>query len=238
MLRIYHPYPLQLGQSIRLDKAAAHHVSRVLRAKLNDTIHLFDGLGSEVQAIIQQIDKHDVKLLIEQDKIAKTESTFAIHLGQALLHREKMDWVIQKSVELGVTSITPIITERSQPRLSEERYTKRQQHWQNIIINACEQCGRAKLPELHAPCDFSVWVEQYQGILCDPIANTTIKQLKQSDVAGRILIGSEGGLSNEEIEYAKSQDWQTIQLGTRILRTETAAIAIIAILQAQFGDIG
>lgn len=237
MLRIYHPHSLLLGQSIQLEKASAHHVSRVLRARQNDLIHLFDGLGMEVRGIIQHLNKDQVVVLLEKEIPVNMESNLKIHLGQALLHREKMDWVIQKAVELGVTAITPIITERSQPKLSDERHQKRQLHWQNIIINACEQCGRAYLPQLYDPMDFSQWVKATNGFLCDPLAEMRIHQLKISQNDMSILIGPEGGLTAKEIDFAKQNQWQTVTLGPRILRTETAAISMMAIVQALAGDI-
>jgi len=237
-MRIYHPQALQLEQSTQLNKAASHHVARVLRARENDRVHLFDGHGNEYQGSIQQIDRNSVTVFIEKQLMVDTESKLSIHLGQALLHREKMDWVIQKAVELGVTHITPIITERSQVRLSQERYVKREQHWQNIIIHACEQCGRATLPVLHQPCELSQWVQHHQGILCEPSASLACQNIKlKHPTNSAILIGPEGGLTLDEVALAKAQQWQTIQLGPRILRTETAAISMLAILQAQFGDI-
>jgi 16S rRNA (uracil1498-N3)-methyltransferase len=237
MMRIYHPHTVQSQQSIHLEKAAAHHVGRVLRARVGDRLCLFNGKGAEYAGVIANIDKHNVTVLIEKSLDVHTESPFAIHLGQALLLREKMDWVIQKAVELGVASITPIITARSQPPLSEERYLKRKEHWQNIIIHACEQCGRATLPTLYPPRVFSDWVPERGGILCDPFTPEALEEITLPDPATTtLLIGSEGGFTPEEMRFARQCDWQTVQLGSRILRTETATIAMLAILQARFGD--
>lgn len=168
------------------------------------------------------------------------ESPLQIHLGQSLARGEKMDWIIQKAVELGVTHITPLMTERCGLVLSADRLTKRLDHWQKIMINACEQCGRTVIPELYTPVNLVSWLETPAAdlnLVLHHRATMAIKNLTQTPQTIKILIGPEGGLSDNEIIQATAAKFLGIRLGPRVLRTETAPIAVISALQYHWGDL-
>lgn len=223
-----------------LENDAAHHLINVLRIKQDQPIVLFNGDGNEYSAIVNEVQKR--KLIVNVDaKLALTvESRFPIHLGQGIAKGDRMETVLQKATELGVTEVTPIITERCNVKLSAERWAKKSAQWEKIIIGACEQSGRNVLPILHPPITLSQWckqsTEQYR-ITFDPHAQQHLQALPVNQHGVRILIGPEGGLSEAETYAAEQTGFNTVKIGPRVLRTETAAIASIAIIQAQYGDL-
>jgi 16S rRNA (uracil1498-N3)-methyltransferase len=237
--RIYYPNNLSLDQTVTLTDQAANHLRNVLRAELGDACVLFNGDGYEYHAQISALNKKDVQVQITETILCSRQSPLSIHLGQGISRGEKMDWVIQKSTELGVHEITPLITERCNLRLDSERWEKKRQHWQAVAISACEQCGRTDKVTIHTPQLLSNWLQTtFSGmrIMLDPQAIKNIKQLT-APTAIQLLVGSEGGLSEGEAQDATTAGFMGVQLGPRILRSETTPIAVISILQHLFGDL-
>lgn len=241
MPRFYCPPPLPSSGSFDLPPDAAHHASRVLRLRTGDPVQIFDGLGNERHGTIAEPGGKRIVV----DNIAAVhgdrETPLKVILAQALASSEKMDWVVQKATELGVTEIQPIDTERSVARLSAERAAKRLEHWRQVAISACEQCGRNTLPQIHAPQDIMAWLQQMQNvadtkfILLPQGASGLHTQAKpQGRVA--LLIGAEGGFTQAESDTALRCGFVPVRMGARVLRTETAAIAGLAALQTLWGD--
>ena len=239
--RFYCPPPLHSGDSFELPPDAAHHASRVLRLRIQDTVHIFDGLGNELQGIISEISGKRVVLEKVKPCTRNRESNLHITLAQALCGSEKMDWVLQKATELGVMEIQPVQTERSVAKLSAERAIKRADHWRNVTIAACEQCGQNRLPHIYPPQEFSAWLAQTRSLpgskfILLPQGNSTLHQQHQPKEKITLLIGPEGGFSAPEAQLAQDVGFTSIRLGARWLRTETAAMASIAAIQTLWGD--
>ena len=239
--RFYCPPPLLARDSLELPPAAAHHANRVLRLRVNDAVHVFDGAGTELHGIISEINGKRVVLGKLQTSTVNRESPLSIVLAQAMCGSEKMDWVVQKATELGATAIQPVQTRRSVAKLSGARIEKRIEHWRAVVIGACEQCGRNVLPEIRAPQELSAWLavmrnETGSKFILAPDASTTLNEQIKPQAAVTLLIGPEGGFSADEVELAQQVGFIPVRLGTRILRTETAAIAALAALQTLWGD--
>lgn len=240
-IRAYLPTSFENGATIELDKRNIHHFHTVLRLKHNDQVVLFNGTEQlEAKASITSLNKKNGSLLIEKIVPVKTESSLNTCLWQAVSRSDRMDFAIQKSVELGVTSIQAVTTERSPLRLKDKKLEKKMQHWLGIIISACEQSGRTVLPSLHAPVLIdellSIRESTNAGILLDPQASRSLRDIDSINNPVDVLIGPEGGLTNNEIDTAKKAGFIDYQLGPRILRTETAAISVLSYLQNNFGD--
>jgi 16S rRNA (uracil1498-N3)-methyltransferase len=241
MPRFYSPPPLPVSGSFELPPDAAHHASRVLRLRVGDEVEIFDGIGNECQGRVAELSGKCVTVAEITPTGNNRESPLNVVLAQALSSSEKMDWVIQKATELGVTEIQPLATERSVAKLPAERVYKRLEHWQQIAISACEQCGRSKLPGLHAPMDIMVWLQQTKSgpdakyILLPEGAASLHDQAKPQGKAV-LLIGAEGGFSQAETTAALQCGYIPIRMGARVLRTETAAIAGLTVLQTLWGD--
>ena len=238
--RIYHEGELALATEYALSADAANHIFRVLRMQVGQTLHLFNGLGGEYVAEISEVTKKRVVVCTREKQAHECESPLPIHLGQGISRGEKMDFTIQKATELGVTDITPLLTERCGVKLNSDRWEKKVQHWQKVAIAACEQSGRNRIPVVHAPQPLAHWLAEKTPELClnlHPRAQYSIKTLPPPEHGVRLLIGPEGGLSPQEIECASQNQFEGIRLGPRVLRTETGALAAIAALQAQFGDL-
>ena len=241
-MRIYRVYcTFSLSQpEIVLNKETSHHLANVLRCQIGDICHVFDGCGNEVKAKISVINKSQIILHTLEIVKNETESCLKIHLFQALCKGDKMDVIIQKSVELGVAEITPLLTERCDVKLTDDRLEKKMTHWRNIIINATEQSGRAVLPRLHYPFSFDESIQSQANTLCLLFTPHTAKKFSEirmpEDNAAAIFIGPEGGFSASEEKLALGQGVHAVVLGKRILRTETAALAIISSLQTLCGD--
>ncbi len=239
--RLFCATPLQPGASIHLPEAPAHHVARVLRLGEGNALILFDGRGGEWRATISHVDKRGVRVALGQHHAREAESPLQLTLLQGIASADKMDWIIQKAVELGVSAIAPLLTERTLLKLSPERAEKRSLHWRNIIISACEQCGRTRLPELHAPEPLRARLARAsagQRLVLSPKAQTPLAALPGELGAAEILIGPEGGLAERELEEALAAGFIAVSLGPRVLRTETAGMAALAVMQGRWGDWG
>ncbi|CAM3688972.1 16S rRNA (uracil(1498)-N(3))-methyltransferase [Xenorhabdus thuongxuanensis] len=239
--RIYYPELLATGAEIYLSDDAANHVGRVLRMSNGQALQLFDGSNQVFDAIITEASKKTIKVSIINGKLSDHESPLNLHLGQVMSRGEKMEFTIQKSVELGVNTITPLLSERCGVKLDTERLEKKLQQWKKIAISACEQCGRNRIPEIRPVMPLESWCAENDGSLklnLHPRASHSINTLPLPVERVRLLIGPEGGLSAEEIEMTAKYQFTDILLGSRVLRTETTALTAITALQVRFGDLG
>ena len=237
--RIYVDLDLTTGETFELPEAAGHHVARVLRMKIDDSLILFNGQGGEYNSQIPSLHKSKVQVEIISFDDIERESSIQIELFQGLSKGEKMDFTIQKAVELGVNKIVPLITTYSNVKLDPKRLEKKLEHWRKVIISACEQCGRNKIPELGNVTKLDDGITESEAdlkLILAPDAEETLSNLTDKPETISIVIGPEGGLSRSEIESLTKNGYIGIQLGSRILRTETAALATIAALQNQLGD--
>lgn len=248
--RIFTHSAMQIGQLVALDEAAANHVARVLRMQITQPLVLFNGDGSDYSVTLQKVDKREVIVRVDDCQEKATESPLAIRLAQVMSRGDRMDYVIQKSVEMGVSEILPLTSERCEVKLKGEREDKRLAHWQQVAISAAEQSGRARLPVIHAPQQLDDWLQQ--AGLQQPerqqadgpdlklvLHHRTSAQLNQLAAPRRLtlLIGPEGGLSRREIALAEQQGFLATALGPRVMRTETAPVAALAICQWLWGDL-
>jgi len=239
--RIYHPEFITAGSQIALSEDAANHVGRVLRMGAGQAIQLFDGSNQVFEAEIIQADKKSVRVNVLSAETDDRESPLHIHLGQVMSRGEKMEFTIQKSIELGVSLITPLFSERCGVKLDAERLNKKLQQWQKIAIAACEQSGRNVVPEIRPAMTLEQWcAEEESGLKLNlhPRASASINTLPQPVERVRLLIGPEGGLSADEIAMTARYAFTDILLGPRVLRTETTALTAITALQVRFGDLG
>lgn len=236
--RIYQDTELAVNQLLSLTEAASHYLVRVLRVQLGDGVVIFNGTGGEYQASIETLSKRCVIVRLTGFDHVDSESPLELELGQALLRGDKMDLVIQKAVELGVRVITPLLTERVNIKLQSDRLQKRLHHWQGVAISACEQSGRCMIPVIRCPVDVSEWINSSKtpGFIASPQAERSLPKTI-NETQARVLIGPEGGLSSKDIEYCQPDVWCQFSMGPRILRTETAAISAITMMQMQWGDL-
>lgn len=239
--RIHHPELIQIGSEIALAEDAANHVGRVLRMGQGQAIQLFDGSNQVFDAQITRADKKSVIVKIAHGEVDDHESPLHIHLGQVMSRGEKMEFTIQKSIELGVSLITPLFSERCGVKLDAERLNKKLGQWQKIAIAACEQCGRNRIPQIRPAMDLAAWcAEEESGLKLNlhPRASQSINTLPLPVERVRLLIGPEGGLTADEIAMTAGYQFTDILLGPRVLRTETTALTAITALQVRFGDLG
>lgn len=240
--RIYTSVPLHSGGAVTLDEETSHYLLRVLRLRPGDPLILFNGDGGEYRAVLTGAERRQANVSIGHREQPQRESGLHIVLGQGIPRGERMDFVLQKSVELGAAAIAPLCTKRSQVRLAGKRLQNRVAHWQGILRAACEQSNRVVLPALEPVQTLPEWLasghsqENRLALVLDP---TAPRRLKEFEPASRvsILVGPEGGLERREIELAESHGFQRVGLGPRVLRTETAALAAVAALQALWGDL-
>ncbi len=237
--RIYTSAKLTLNTSIELDSDASSHVGKVLRMKSGYQITLFNGDGADYAATISEVTKKSVTVSIDGSKETNTESCLHTHIGQVISRGDRMDYMIQKSTELGVSEITPLTSERCEVKLKGDREEKRIKHWQQIAISAAEQCGRAKVPVINAITDLDEWIknksEEELGLVMHHRTKQSLTDLKKPQKT-RLLIGPEGGLSESEIESAIAKGFTATTLGPRVFRSETAPIATLSIIQWLWGD--
>lgn len=222
-----------------LPDAVHRHAVQVLRLKPNDPLTLFDGNGLEREARITEIDKRASSVSLGEIVASNNESPLKVTLLQGISRGERMDYAIQKAVELGVSRIVPVVTSRCNVQLSGDRAEKRWRHWQGVLTAACEQSGRSYLPQLEDVIHFEEALQQCRldcKLVLDPEAQAGIAAVSAPNEVA-LLIGPEGGLSDEEISLANQQGFQSVQFGPRILRTETASAAAIAVVQALWGDL-
>lgn len=238
--RLYLPTSIQAGQDIELDDDSAHYVRNVLRLKQSAPLIVFNGEGGEWTAKIQESHRKRVAIRTERWIDRHVESPLTVHLGLGVSRSERMDWAIQKAVELGVSTIFPLLTERCVVQLKEEKRRQKHRHWQRIVQNAAEQCGRTRLPEVTDIHTLGDWLTVPQGlkIFLDPNARATLSQLQPDAHQVALLSGPEGGFSETERQLAEAAGFIPVRLGKRILRTETAALAALSALQLLWGDFG
>lgn len=239
-IRIYEPGEYSPGQTILLSAPAAQHVGLVLHLEAGAGIVLFRGDDYEFQAVLTEVRKKHIEAKILSMQPVSRESSRQIHLAQSIIKGDKMEWLIQKAVELGVSSITPLLTDRCVVRVDEERLQKKQAQWQAIAISACEQSGRNQIPKILPTCTLEQYLlqtkAQHQWLL-SPKAKQPWPASIHHHADLSLLIGPEGGFTEEEIHLAHQHQVQSIRLGPRILRTETAAIVALGILQMLYGDL-
>lgn len=234
--RFFIDAPLALGQH-ELPETQAHYIGRVLRHAVGDAVQLFDGSGNEFLGELIEVGKKIVRVELRETFAGQAESPLHIHLGQGLSRGERMDWAIQKASELGANAITPIVSERCEVRLKDERADKRMAHWRQVAISACEQCGRSVIPVIHPPLALADWLEQTEAelkLVLHPVAEPLVSHDKPQSLA--FLIGPEGGLADAEVTQAKNAGFHAARLGPRVLRTETAPVVALSVAQQLWGD--
>lgn len=239
--RIYHPNKIEQSQIVELSDDAVGHIGRVLRMTAGQEILLFDGSNYEFSATLTEVGKKQILAQINRAELSSVESPLDLHLGQVISRGDKMEFTIQKSVELGVNTITPLLSERCGVKLDEKRFEKKLAQWQKIVIGACEQCGRNYVPEIRPVMSLEEWCAEQTDALklnLHPRARYSINTLPQPVEKVRLLVGPEGGLSEGEIAMTETHNFEEILLGPRVLRTETAALTAITALQVRFGDLG
>lgn len=237
--RIFSPIALSAGQTVELDEHAANHVGRVLRMQAGQQIELFNGDGRDYPATLQDVSKRNVRVMPGEPVTNTTESPLQVHLGQVLSRGDRMDYAIQKSVEMGVARITPLVSERCEVKLKGDREDKRLRHWQQVAISAAEQCGRARVPTIEPVATLADWF----GTTTDDDLRLVLHHRTARSLAGletprqlALLVGPEGGLSDEEIAAAEDAGFLPAALGPRVLRTETAPVAALAVCHWLWGD--
>ncbi len=238
--RIYTPTALNSGNTIELDENAFNHAVRVLRLKQGDMLTLFNGNGGEYEAELTEVQKKRASANVGNFINNDCESPLPIILGQCISRGEKMDYTIQKAVELGVSEIVPLFSERCGVKLNQGRMGKRLRHWESVIISACEQCGRNQIPKLHEVLTLQEWQQRVDASLklaLDPTAVNSLATLTKPEKNVALLIGPEGGLTDAEINTVIKHGFTGMRLGPRILRTETAGLAAISTIQQLWGDL-
>ena len=238
--RFYSPEKLSPGSIIRFTDNAATHASRALRMQVDDEAILFNGDGNDYLCSLTFISKAEVSAKVKSVVANDTESPLDITLVQAISSGDRMDFTIQKAVEMGVNRIQPIASQRSVVKLSGDRADKRREHWQNVVIAACEQSGRAIVPPVLPTCSLADWLgldtSAASRILLLPGAEHSLSQISKPQGSIQLLIGAEGGLTPTEVDIALQHEFIPIRLGKRILRTETAALSAISSMQTLWGD--
>lgn len=236
--RLFVKTALTEGETLRLDEDSAHYLGTVLRLKKGFELTVFNGDGHEYAARVETASREGVWLAIGPGRCRDTESPLFTHLGLGISRGERMDFAIQKAVELGVSRITPLFTEHCVVRLDTGKQDTRRQHWQKIVRSACEQSGRNRLPEVDEPLPLQDWLDRTAGqrIFLDPEANVTLNGLPAPEGPLTLLSGPEGGFAERERVLARQAGFTAVNLGPRILRAETAVLAALAAVQTLWGD--
>jgi 16S rRNA (uracil1498-N3)-methyltransferase len=233
--------PLTIGASLALPAQAGEHVARVLRLGAGDPLVLFNGDGHDYAATIIEAGKRQVSVSISARTAVASESPLPLVLAQAVARGEKMDLIVQKATELGVSAIVPLLTERSEVKLDADRAAKRLAHWRAVIASACEQSGRAVLPSIDAPQLLAAWLDRLDSgalrLALLPDGSLRARELAPTLDGALLVVGPEGGLGERDVAALRAHGFQGLQLGPRILRTETAGLAALAALQALHGDL-
>ena len=239
--RVYTERPIADGAELTLPEAAAYHVARVLRLRAGAPLVLFDGSGADFRGEIVAVEGDRVRVRIGERAAGLRESPLAITLVQAVSRGERMDWTLQKATELGVRRIQPVLSARSVVRLDEQQAGRKLRHWQAIVAGACEQSGRSVLPEVREPLDLSRFLAEAprggQRLVLSPNGPASLAGLATTATRVELLIGPEGGLDDAELDAAARAGFAPVRLGPRVLRTETAGIVALAVLQALWGDL-
>jgi 16S rRNA (uracil1498-N3)-methyltransferase len=240
--RLYTPQALKLGQQLELEAEPAHHLLTVLKGRVGHSLELFNGDGCNYRGLLKHVERARAWVDIAEQSEHEAEPALVLTLVQAVCRGEKMDWVVQKAVELGVSQIEPIFSERTEVHLSDERSDKRLKHWRAIAVAACEQSGRTRVPEVSAPVEFKAWLSarileraRATSLMLEPKASHRLREMPQSQHV-QILVGPEGGFSERELDLAREHGVSAVRMGPRVLRTETAGIAALAALQSLHGD--
>ena len=237
--RIHTDLALEPESELVLQGGSAHYLLRVLRVIPGQTVILFNGNGHDYVSEVVVPGKKDVRLRVLSRLPARPESPLRLTLVQALSRGERMDQTLQKSTELGVVAFQPLLTERVEVRIRPEKLKQRMEHWHKVVVSACEQCGRATIPDLNEPIGLDEWLgrtEQAQRLVLEPGSETALAKTRLGDRV-ELLIGPEGGFSERELATMSQNEVLAVSLGPRILRTETAGPAAIAVLQAIAGDL-
>ncbi|MGH8251130.1 MAG: 16S rRNA (uracil(1498)-N(3))-methyltransferase [Steroidobacteraceae bacterium] len=243
LIRVFADTPMAAGARIALDRRAAEHVQRVLRLKAGDAITLFNGDGQDYPSRIRALQGRSVEVEVEGSAAARAESPLALTLVQGIARGERMDLVVQKATELGAASIRPVVTRRSVVKLDADTGARKLGHWRGIAIAACEQCGRARLPGIAEPQTLAAWLQQapeagVNRLMLSPDAERSLADAATGSRRIELLVGPEGGLEPAEREAAIAAGYRACRLGPRVLRSETAALAALAVLQSVAGDLG
>ena len=239
--RLYLPLPLTPGANVALDERCFNHAVRVLRLTVPAPLILFNGHGHAYRACLSAVHKREAWAQVLEALPAQQPPSLHITLALGMSRGEKMDYALQKAVELGANVLQPISTERAALEVQGERLQRRLQHWQGIVIAACEQCGRNVLPTLCPPLPLSTLLQQAQHgmrLILDPSATTSLRSLPDPHPALTVLVGAEGGFTAEEVAAAQAAGCVGVRFGPRILRTETASVAVLAAVQVLWGDGG
>jgi 16S rRNA (uracil1498-N3)-methyltransferase len=237
--RFYLDQPLALGTRFTLPPGPARHAARALRLAVDDAITLFNGHGGEYAARIERIHKDEVAVNVTGFAAIERESRLRVMLAQGISSGERMDYTLQKAVELGVAAVQPIAAKRSVVKLAGERADKRVQHWQGVVASACEQCGRNQVPAVAAPLTLASWLGRHREsrlLFLSPLAEARLADLPAPVVMDCLVAGPEGGFEAEEIAMLHAAGATPVRLGPRVLRTETAALAALAAMQTLWGD--
>lgn len=237
--RVYDNQSFAAGAEIELGAAASQHLGRALRMRPGDQVLLFNGEGGEYPAEIIEISKRHVRVRLGEMQAVAADPTLEVVVGQCLSRGERMDFAVQKSTELGVTEIAPLFSERCEVKLSAERQGKRIDHWQQVAISACEQSLRSRVPEIHPPANLLDWIDSVDADLKLVLHPEAPRALNDLPTPRRValLIGPEGGLSDAEVDAAAAAGFLPMALGPRVLRTETAPVAALALLHYLWGDL-
>jgi len=235
--RIYVESPLAPGQTIDLDRRAAHYVFQVLRLRAGQSLTLFNGDGRDLAATLLHSDRRSCRVRVVSPVSTEPTDGLQLTLGIGVSRGERMDFAIQKAVELGVSAITVLATRRSVVQLDDNRLRKRLEHWRGIVISACEQSGRKRLPPIDFSTDLGNWLDRHRdGILLHHEAAGTLPELPAPSGPINLLIGPEGGLDETERQVAVDYGYRAVRLGPRVMRTETAPLAALAAMQVLWGD--
>lgn len=240
--RLFIDSPVRTNEELWLSGDAARYVGRVLRLRPTGKLIIFDGLGGEYSATILAFRKQQVLISIGDKSKRDAESSLTVRLLQCVSRGDRMDFVVQKATELGVQRISPILSEFSVVRLDRDRARKKVSHWMRIAQSACEQCGRNIVPRIDEPVEFRRWLgdnlsSDATRLLLQPLAADSLSAVRKPATGVELLIGPEGGLSDAEISTAASAGFLAVSMGPRVLRTETAALTAISIIQSRFGDL-
>ena len=239
--RIFCEGPLSSGGEVSLPDAGAYHVARVLRLRAGAPLAVFDGTGGEYQAEIVRVEGDAVSVRLAQHIPGTAESPLRVTLVQGVSRSERMDWTLQKATELGVNAIAPVLCARSVVRLDEKQAAKKQGHWHGIVVGACEQCGRTRVPSVATPVSLKHYLTSVKKeglrLVLSPSAPGSLAGLASLPNKVELLIGPEGGLDDDELTAACNAGFMPVRLGPRVLRTETAAVVALSVLQGLWGDL-
>ncbi len=240
LTRIYLDAPLKVDDQVEIDARTHHHLVNVLRYKAGTRLIVFNGHGGEFEATLQRIKRVTSLITIDKFIDCHRESNLKTNLIQGISRSDRMDFTLQKSVELGVNLIQPVFSMNSSVKANRRHLENKHQHWQQIITTACEQCGRTRIPKLLRPTTLTNYLDinaNAFGIVLDHESHNGLKTLPLNIDELSILVGPEGGLSDQEIAKAQENGFTRIHLGARILRTESAAVVSLAIAQGLWGDL-